>query len=50
MSKEKFWTKSYDKHVPTTLTYPTEDLGTLLTKAMNAFPLKNLPPVYRKTV
>ncbi|MHA1657555.1 MAG: AMP-binding protein, partial [Promethearchaeota archaeon] len=38
MSKEKFWTKSYDKHVPTTLTYPTEDLGTLLTKAMNAFP------------
>ena len=39
MSKERFWTKSYDKHVPTTgLTYPTDDLGTIITNAMNAFP------------
>ena len=38
MSKEKFWTKSYDSHVPTTLDYPTEDLGTLLVNAMKKFP------------
>ena len=37
MSKEKFWHKSYDKHVPTTLTYPTEDLGTILTNSMNKY-------------
>lgn len=34
MSKEKIWLKSYDKHVTPTLTYPTEDLGTMLTQAM----------------
>ncbi len=34
LSSEKFWTKSYDKHVPTTLTYPTEDLGTIFSRAM----------------
>ena len=38
MSKEKFWLKSYDSHVSPTLTYPTEDLGTILTGAM-----KNIP-------
>ncbi|MFX1321594.1 MAG: AMP-binding protein [Promethearchaeota archaeon] len=37
MSKEKFWIKSYDDHVPPTLTYPTEDLGTILTKTMEKF-------------
>ncbi|MFX1315043.1 MAG: AMP-binding protein [Promethearchaeota archaeon] len=37
MTKEKFWLKSYDKHVPPTLTYPTEDLGTLLSKAMEKY-------------
>ena len=38
MSKEKFWTKSYDSHVPTTLEYPTEDMGTILSRAINKFP------------
>ena len=38
MSKEKFWTKSYDSHVPTTLEYPTEDIGTLLINAMQKYP------------
>ncbi len=37
MNKEKFWLKSYDKHVTPTLTYPTEDLGTILTNAMEKF-------------
>ncbi|MFX0060316.1 MAG: AMP-binding protein [Candidatus Heimdallarchaeota archaeon] len=37
MSSEKFWLKSYDKHVPATLTYPTEDLGTILTQAMKKY-------------
>ncbi|MFX1410614.1 MAG: AMP-binding protein [Promethearchaeota archaeon] len=37
MTKEKFWIKSYDDHVPPTLTYPTEDLGTILTKTMEKF-------------
>jgi len=37
MSKEKFWLKSYDKHVPATLTYPTEDLGTMLTQSMTKY-------------
>ncbi|MFW9827207.1 MAG: AMP-binding protein [Candidatus Thorarchaeota archaeon] len=37
MSSEKFWLKSYDKHVPATLTYPTEDLGTMLTNAMTKY-------------
>ncbi|MFX1302702.1 MAG: AMP-binding protein [Promethearchaeota archaeon] len=36
-SNEKFWLKSYDKHVPPTLTYPTEDLGTLLTQNMKNY-------------
>lgn len=36
-SNEKFWLKSYDKHVPPTLTYPTEDLGTMLTQTMNKY-------------
>lgn len=38
MSKEKFWTKSYDSHVPTTLEYPIEDIGTLLVNAMQKYP------------
>jgi len=38
MSKEKFWTKSYDSHVPTTLEYPTEDIGTILVNAMQKYP------------
>jgi len=38
MSTEKFWTKSYDPHVPKTLQYPTEDLGTILSKSMEQFP------------
>ena len=37
---EKFWLKSYDKHVKPNLTYPTEDLGTILTKKMAEFPDK----------
>ena len=37
MSKEKFWYKSYDSHVSPTLTYPTEDLGTILTGAMKKY-------------
>ena len=37
MSNEKFWLKSYDKHVPPTLTYPTEDLGTMLTQSMTKY-------------
>ncbi|MFX1390930.1 MAG: AMP-binding protein [Promethearchaeota archaeon] len=37
MNSEKFWLKSYDKHVPATLTYPTEDLGTMLTNAMTKY-------------
>ena len=35
---EKMWLKSYDKHVPESLTYPSEDFGTILTRAMNEFP------------
>ncbi len=35
---EKIWLKSYDKHVPETLTYPSEDFGTILTRAMESFP------------
>jgi len=38
MSKEKFWTKSYDSHVPTTLEYPTEDIGTILVNSMQKYP------------
>ncbi len=37
MIRDKFWLKSYDKHVPPTLNYPKEDLGTLLTQSMNKF-------------
>jgi long-chain acyl-CoA synthetase len=37
MSSEKFWLKSYDKHVPSTLTYPNKDLGTILTETMTKF-------------
>ncbi|MFX1308894.1 MAG: AMP-binding protein [Promethearchaeota archaeon] len=37
MGNEKFWLKSYDKHVPPTLTYPKEDLGTMLTQSMNKY-------------
>ena len=37
MSSEKFWLKSYDKHVPATLTYPTEDIGTMLIQKMNQY-------------
>ena len=40
MSKHgKFWIKSYDPHVPQSLEgkYPTEDLGTILTNAMETF-------------
>jgi len=35
--KEKIWLKSYDNHVPKTLTYPTEDLGTILTQNMTTY-------------
>ncbi len=35
---EKIWLKSYDKHVPESLTYKYEDFGTILTRAMEAFP------------
>ena len=41
MSKHgRFWLKTYDKHVPETLEgqYPTEDLGTILVKAMKQYP------------
>jgi long-chain acyl-CoA synthetase len=37
MNNEKFWLKSYDKHVPGTLKYPTEDLGTMLINAMTKY-------------
>ena len=40
MSKEeRFWVKSYDPHVPASLMdqYPKEDLGTLMTKAMEKY-------------
>ncbi|MHA2429961.1 MAG: AMP-binding protein [Promethearchaeota archaeon] len=37
MSGEKFWLKSYDKHVSPPLSYPTEDLGTILTQTMNKY-------------
>jgi len=37
MSKEKFWLKSYDKHVPASLTYPTEDIGIMLTQCMTKY-------------
>ncbi|MFX1462980.1 MAG: AMP-binding protein [Promethearchaeota archaeon] len=37
MSNEKIWLKSYDKHVPATLTYPTEDIGTMLTNSMTKY-------------
>ncbi|MFX1557111.1 MAG: AMP-binding protein, partial [Promethearchaeota archaeon] len=37
MSSEKFWLKSYDKHVPPTLTYPNKDLGTILTETMTKY-------------
>ena len=37
MSQEKFWTKTYDPHVPKSLKYPNEDLGTLLSKAMEKY-------------
>jgi long-chain acyl-CoA synthetase len=37
MNEKKFWLKSYDKHVPETLTYPTEDLGTMLINAMTKY-------------
>jgi len=35
---QKFWLKSYDEHVPPSLEYPTEDIGTLLSQAMNKYP------------
>jgi len=38
---EKFWLKSYDDHVKPSLTYPTEDLGTILTQRMKEFPEKD---------
>ena len=37
---EKFWLKSYDAHVKPPLTYPTDDLGTILTAKMKEFPNK----------
>ncbi|MFX0070339.1 MAG: AMP-binding protein [Candidatus Hermodarchaeota archaeon] len=40
MSKHgRFWVKSYDKHVPESLEgkYPTEDIGTMLVKAMEKY-------------
>ena len=38
MIDKNLWLKSYDKHVQPTLDYPTEDLGTILTQAMNKYP------------
>jgi acyl-CoA synthetase (AMP-forming)/AMP-acid ligase II len=37
VSSEKFWFKSYDDHVPHSLTYPTEDIMTLLNKSMDKY-------------
>ncbi len=37
---EKIWTKSYDPFVKPSLDYPTEDLGTIFTQAMEEFPDK----------
>ena len=34
----KIWTKSYDKNVPPSLTYPTEGLGVLFDNAMKKYP------------
>ncbi|MHA1726584.1 MAG: hypothetical protein ACTSXH_17390 [Promethearchaeota archaeon] len=36
-SKEKIWLKSYDKHIPPSLDYILEELGTCLTNAMETF-------------
>ncbi|TFG06057.1 MAG: AMP-dependent synthetase [Promethearchaeota archaeon] len=40
MSSERFWTKSYDAHVPKSIDYKIEDFGTMLTNAMERFPDK----------
>ena len=37
---DKFWLKSYDSHVKPTLTYTSDDLGTILTNNMKEFPDK----------
>ncbi|MFX1513840.1 MAG: AMP-binding protein [Promethearchaeota archaeon] len=37
MNNEKFWLKTYDKHVPPTLTYPNKDLGTILVETMTKY-------------
>lgn len=37
MSQEKFWTKSYDPHVPKTLEYPKDDLGAILSRSMEKY-------------
>ncbi|MBY9018666.1 MAG: AMP-binding protein [Candidatus Lokiarchaeota archaeon] len=34
----KIWTKSYDKHVKPSLSYPTDSLGILFDKAMKKYP------------
>ncbi len=34
----KIWTKSYDKHVKPSLSYPTDNLGILFDKAMKKYP------------
>ncbi len=40
MSAEKFWVKSYDPDVKAKLDYPTEDLGSLIMKAISQYPDK----------
>lgn len=37
-NNQRFWTKSYDKHVMIDLPYPQEALGTILDKSMARFP------------
>ncbi len=36
-SKEKIWLKTYDKHVPPSIDYVVEDLGTCLSKIMETY-------------
>ena len=38
--KSKFWTKSYDDHVKSSLKYPKESLGEIFTEALTRFPDK----------
>ncbi|MBD3255239.1 MAG: AMP-binding protein [Candidatus Lokiarchaeota archaeon] len=38
MNEKKFWTKSYDEHVPVSLEYENKDMATILIEGMKRFP------------